>query len=275
MTTVKRGDLLKFKKRISLQGYMEISIMATELNSMLDEIDHLTQRLLETNAELYGIELEKKKSELAFLRSQINPHFLYNTLEAITGIAVVEGQSKIKTMTRSLSNIFRYSIKGGDVVPLREEVRIIESYVQIQQIRFADRFSVHYAISEEALAFAIPKMILQPLVENAIYHGFEPTLKAGELWIKGSIDGQGKLFLTVEDNGTGMEPNRLEELRNRMSASSSAMPEAEDGGSIGLVNVNNRIKLMFGPEYGVSMDSVLGSGTQIRLTIAERRESDA
>jgi two-component system sensor histidine kinase YesM len=231
--------------------------------------------LLETNAELFGIELEKKKSELAFLRSQINPHFLYNTLEAITGIAVVEGQSKIKTMTRSLSNIFRYSIKGGDVVPLREEIRMIESYVQIQQIRFADRFSVHYALSEEALAFAIPKMILQPLVENAVYHGFEPTLKSGELWIKGFVDEQGKLTVTVEDNGTGMEPERLEELRDRMTSSASGMPEVEDGGSIGLVNVNNRIKLMFGSEYGISMESVFGSGTQVRLTIAERRESDA
>ena len=199
----KKGNLLKFKKRISLQGYMEISIMASELNSMLDEIDHLTQRLLETNTRLYGIELEKKKSELAFLRSQINPHFLYNTLEAITGIAVVEGQNKIKTMTRSLSSIFRYSIKGGDVVPLRDEVKMIESYLQIQQIRFADRFSVHYEISEKALAFVIPKMILQPLVENAIYHGFEPTLKPGELWIKGFVDEQGALIVTVEDDGTG------------------------------------------------------------------------
>ncbi|TFE25562.1 sensor histidine kinase [Cohnella luojiensis] len=275
MTTVKRGDLLKFKKRISLQGYMEISIMASELNSMLDEIDHLTQRLLETNSRLYGIELEKKKSELAFLRSQINPHFLYNTLEAITGIAVVEGQNKIKTMTRSLSSIFRYSIKGGDVVPLSDEVKMIESYVQIQQIRFADRFSVHYEMTDEALAFAIPKMILQPLVENAVYHGFEPTLKAGELWIKGFVDEQRTLIVTVEDNGTGIEPSKLEELRNKLSVSSSGEPGAEDGGSIGLVNVNNRIKLMFGNECGISLESVLGEGTCIRLAIAERRESNA
>jgi two-component system, sensor histidine kinase YesM len=275
MTIIKRGDILKFKQRISLQGYMEISIMASELNSMLDEIDQLTQSLLESNTRLYSTELEKKKSELAFLRSQINPHFLYNTLEAITGMAVVEGQHKIKAMTRALSSIFRYSIKGAGVVSLDHEVKIIESYLQIQQIRFADRFRVHYDFTKAALAYIVPKMFLQPIVENAIYHGFEPSLKFGELWIKGFVDEQSKLIVTVVDNGLGIDADRLEELRSILSAPPSGLLEAKEQKSIGLVNVNNRIKLMFGDECGIQIDSTLDSGTEVKLTIAEKRGQNA
>ncbi|MFD2328320.1 histidine kinase [Cohnella sp. GCM10020058] len=274
-TAASGGDSLKFRKRISLKGYMEISIMAAAFNDMLDEIEHLTQRLLETNARLYGTELERKKSELAFLRSQINPHFLYNTLEAITGIAAVNGQGNIKTMTRALSSIFRYSVKGADAVPLSEEIRIVEAYMCIQQIRFADRFTVRYRITEAASECVVPKMILQPLVENAIYHGVEPTLRHCVLEIAGEIDDSGDLVVDVRDDGVGMPPERLEELR-RMLQNPASGPEADEPRSIGLVNVNNRLALTFGQPSGLSIDSSPEWGTHIRLRFArERRDSDA
>ncbi|MFB9274655.1 sensor histidine kinase [Cohnella cellulosilytica] len=272
MTSLQRGDDLRFGKRISLKGYMEISIMASEFNATLDEIERLTQKLLETNARLYGTELERKKSELAFLRSQINPHFLYNTLEAISGIAAVEGQARVKRMARSLSSIFRYSIKGTDEVELGEEVRMIQSYVQIQQIRFTDRFTVHYDFTDEALARLVPKMILQPLVENAVHHGIETTLRRCRLEIGGRIDEEGALIVEVRDDGIGIEPARLDELRNMLDK--PAVGDAGPAGweSIGLVNVNNRIRLMFGDEYGVRIDSAVGQGTHIRLRIGQRRD---
>nr|WP_239565897.1 sensor histidine kinase [Paenibacillus sacheonensis] len=275
ITSIRRGDPLKFKKRIALHGYMEISIVATELNSMLDEIDRLTLSLLDTNTRLYGIELEKKKSELAFLRSQINPHFLYNTLEAITGIAVVEGQDRIKSMTRALSSIFRYSVKGASEVPLSEEIRMIESFIRIQQIRFADRFSVRYELTEQALAYRVPKMILQPLVENAIYHGFEPTLRQGELWIRGFVDADGSLVVRIEDNGTGIQPNVLEELKGMLAAAPSGMHVPAEQRSIGLVNVHNRLRLMFGAESGLRIESTADEGTTIEMTVHERSGPDA
>ncbi|MBO7744877.1 sensor histidine kinase [Paenibacillus sp. MWE-103] len=275
ITRIRRGDLLQFKKRIALDGYMEISIVATELNSMLDEIDRLTLSLVETNTRLYGIELEKKKSELAFLRSQINPHFLYNTLEAITGIAVVEGQDRIKTMTRALSSIFRYSVKGSGEVPLGEEIRMIESYVRIQQIRFADRFAVRYELTDEALAYRVPKMILQPLVENAVYHGFEPTLRQGELWIRGQVDGEGALRIRIADNGVGMPPGVLDGLRRLLAAPGAGPQEPADQKSIGMVNVHNRIQLMFGPGSGLRLESVQGEGTTIEMTIRGGSEEHA
>lgn len=275
ITTIRQGAMLKFKKRISLQGYMEISIVATELNSMLDEIDRLTQSLLETNTRLYSTELEKKKAELAFLRSQINPHFLYNTLEAITGIAVVGGQDKIKTMTRSLSSIFRYSIKGSGEVPLSEEIRMVESYIRIQQIRFEGRFDVHYELTDEAMAFRVPKMILQPIAENAIYHGFEPTLKKGRLRIRGFVNEERLLVVQLEDDGIGIEPARLEELRGMLSAPQSEPEELGESKSIGLVNVNNRIRLMFGGDCGLRIDSEAGNGTRVEMVIGERGMPDA
>ncbi|WP_161601444.1 sensor histidine kinase [Paenibacillus luteus] len=275
MTNVKRGTLIEFQKRISLHGYLEINVLATQFNQMLDEIEQLTQRLLEANSRVYGSELEKKKAELAFLRSQINPHFLYNTLEAITGIAVVEKQTKIKTMTRSLSNIFRYSIKGADVVQLRDEVRMIESFIQIQQIRFAERFSVEYDFSEEAMSYRIPKMILQPLVENAIYHGFEPTLKVGKLSMRACVDEENALHIVIEDNGVGIGAGRLEHIRRMLSENSSAPAADENMKSIGLGNVNNRIKLIYGNEYGIQIDSVEGQGTKVQLKLAERKDLDA
>ena len=217
MTSVSREDDLKFSKRISLKGYMEISTMADEFNSMLDEIERLSHKLLETNTRLYGTELERQKSELAFLRSQINPHFLYNTLEVITGIAAVEGQDKIKKMTRSLSSIFRYSVKGAEAIELGQEIQMIKSYVQIQQIRFADRFTVHYSFTDEALRHIVPKMILQPLVENAVYHGIETTLKPCRLEIEGFIDESGALIVDVRDDGVGIDAERLEEIRLMLS----------------------------------------------------------
>lgn len=270
MNSLKRGDLHKLKKRISLAGYAEISVVATQFNNMLDEIDLLTRNLLDTNARLYGIELEKEKAELAFLRSQINPHFLYNTLEVISGIAVVEGQSKIKTMTRALASIFRYSVKGTNVVPLKSELKMIESFVNIQQIRFNNRFFVHYDFTEEALLYVVPKMFLQPLVENAIYHGFEPKLKIGQLNIIGFVNEHGKLIINVEDNGVGIAPDRLQEIQRTLSLSTFGVSDPETNKNIGIANVNNRIKLMYGNECGMEIESIHGIGTKIRLTIDSR-----
>ncbi|MFF2479390.1 sensor histidine kinase [Paenibacillus sp. NPDC058071] len=275
MTTVQQGGQLSFGKRLSLKGYMEISTMAYEFNRMLGEIESLSQKLLETNTQLYGTELARQKSELAFLRSQINPHFLYNTLEAITGMAAVEGQDKIKKMTRSLSSIFRYSVKGTDVIELQQELLMIKSYVQIQQIRFADRFEATYRFTDDALKRTVPKMILQPLVENAVYHGIETTLKRCSLEIAGFIDEAGTLVIEVKDDGVGMEAERLMDIRAMLAQPPAGYSEAEEmRRSIGMVNVNNRIRLMFGQSYGMEIDSELGQGTLVRLRFGQRREDN-
>ncbi|MCQ6561334.1 sensor histidine kinase [Paenibacillus mendelii] len=272
ISNIKRGDLKKLKNRIHLQGYAEITVMSNELNSMLDEVDNLTHQLLETNAMLYEAELEKNKSELSFLRSQINPHFLYNTLEMIKGMAAVKGVNEIREIAKSLGQIFRYSIKGGDMVSLRTEMGIIESYMYIQQIRFGDRFRVRYEVSGEALDCQIPKMILQPIVENAVFHGLETKDEQGTLVIRSVVNEKMELVITVEDDGLGITPGRLEYIRNALTERRQDIRNRDDAQatSIGLANVNNRIKLTFGSAYGLEIDSTVGEGTQIQLVMPAR-----
>ncbi|MDR9853127.1 histidine kinase [Paenibacillus sp. VCA1] len=273
MNNIRRGDLDKLKTRISLQGYAEITVMSTGLNSMLDKVDHLTHQLLETNAMLYEAELENKKSELTFLRSQINPHFLYNTLEMVKGMAAVRGGHEIRDIAKSLGQIFRYSIKGENVVTLETEMGIVDSYMQIQQIRFGGRFHVRYELQDEAMQCLIPKMILQPIVENAVFHGLELKEQPGTLTIRGNVRDDRELVLAVEDDGLGMEPERLAQVRDALhrqerDIGSRGEPRVS---SIGLANVNNRIKLTYGEEYGLEVESALGKGTKIRLSMPARR----
>ncbi len=203
MNEIKLGKLNNLKKRIRLQGYAEIIVVANNFNQMLDEIDDLTHRLLDSRTRLYESELVKKQSELAYLQSQINPHFLYNTLESIKGMAAKVGADTIFNMTQALALVFRYSIKGTDSVPLREELKIIESYIDIQKNRFGSRLEAEYQFPDEILDIKVPKMILQPIVENAIFHGIEPMEGEGLLRLEGYL-ARNVLHLSIKDNGVGM-----------------------------------------------------------------------
>lgn len=271
ISTIKRGDLNKLKKRIQLRGYAEITVMSTEFNNMLDQVDGLTRQLLETNAMLYEAELTKKRSELLFLRSQINPHFLYNTLEMVKGMAAVAGAKDIREIARALGEIFRYSIKGGDIVPLREELDIVRSYMQIQQLRFGGRFEVRYELDEGAMTRQVPKMILQPLVENAVFHGLELKEEPGTLVIRAGLDENRWLTVDIEDDGIGMTAARLVQIQEGLGRSfADRTPQAaeeEVGASIGLANVHHRIQLTYGPSGGLRIESAPGAGTTIRLTM--------
>jgi two-component system, sensor histidine kinase YesM len=273
MKDIRSGNLKNLKKRVFLEGNMEISTVANEFNNMLDEIDGLTHRLLDSNTRLYEIELEKKQAELAFLQSQINPHFLYNTLESIRGMASAKGVDEIKEMTRALSQIFRYSVKGTEDVNLSEEIEIIKSYVKIQQIRFQNRFDVEYHLNPEALECMVPKMILQPVVENAIYHGLEPTSRKGSLHIECSLKSVNELVVTVKDNGVGIDDDKLDKIMLDLSAS-DRKELAGGGANIGIVNVNNRLKLIYGDRYGIEIKSRINEGTEITLNIPARRQTN-
>jgi two-component system, sensor histidine kinase YesM len=274
MNEIKLGKLKHLQKRISLQGYAEIIIVANEFNEMLDEIDDLTRRLIESNTRLYETELVKKQSEIAYLQSQINPHFLYNTLESMIGMAVEEGAANVFQMTKALALVFRYSIKGTDMVPLREELAMIKSYICIQKIRFGNRFEVEYHFSEAALECKVPKMILQPIVENAIFHGIEPKLGDGMLRLRGELKDD-ILSLSVEDNGAGMGIEQLRTVQSSLSAQRRlAAPKHERSAGIGLTNVHNRIKLNYGDEYGISIRSESGAGTEVIIIMPAGSDTD-
>ncbi len=274
MSEVKTDHLKALKKRIHVEGYKEMGAMSLKFNAMLDEIDSLTGRLIESNTRYYELKWLKQQSELAFLQSQINPHFLYNTLDAIRGIAAVKGVAEIRDLTGALSQIFKYSIKGEERVALREELAILASFLQIQLLRFAGRFEVTYEVEEAALDAPILRMILQPIVENAIYHGLEMKMDRGHLQIGARLD-ERTLRIWVADDGVGMAPEKLEALTQQLTwQEDRESPDLSPKTSIGLVNVNDRLKLTYGRDFGIRVGSVPGSGTRVELTLPGRSEQD-
>ncbi len=274
MESIGGGNRKMLKHRLPMrEASMEIDILTDSFNSMMDEINALTDNLAKSYSSLYEMKLETKKSELAHLRSQINPHFLYNTLESIKGIAVEENVPRITTITTALGNMFRYSIKGSDIVSLKEEIGIIESYVMIQKVRFEDRFDVTYEFDRRIIGWLIPKMLLQPLVENAIYHGLEKMTSPGHLYIGGTISETEDMLLWVQDDGYGIDAEQLEKVQRSLNAAGydNGSDEETEKGSIGLENVNQRIKLMYGTDYGVSIESTIGKGTRVEICIPQDR----
>ena len=201
------------------------------------------------------------------MRSQIDPHFLYNTLEAIRKMALTKDAPEVAQMALDMGKIFRYSTKGEETVPLREELEMIGAYLEIQRVRFGDRIRVFLAVPEEAVSCMVMKMLLQPLVENAIVHGLEPGEESGGIFIAARLEGE-TLLLTVKDDGAGIAPGRLDELQRALGQ------EVYDTTKhVGILNTQARIRLRYGREYGIAIESTPGDGTTVQIRIpAERRE---
>ena len=266
--------------RQGLVGSTEIKEITDAFNAMLLHTYELNHTIFENYTHMYEMDLNNKETEIAYLRSQINPHFLYNTLTMICGMASANLQKEIIDTAGALSSIFRYSIKGESMVPLHEEMEIVQSYIKIQTYRFGNRFTVTYELPEEFHKCLIPKMVIQPIVENAIVHGLEPSLKPGTLLIgAGRNPEKGYLAIWIYDTGVGMKPEKLEQLQKMLQKpvhssdtimdSYNAM-DIQHHDSIGLLNVNSRMILSFGDEYHLLLDSEEGIGTNIQLRIPYR-----
>ena len=214
-----------------------------------------------------------KQAELTALQSQINPHFLCNTLESIRGQALVDGNREIAKMMEALASFFRYSIsRRGNFVTLRDELDNIKNYMMIQSYRFNNRFSLEIIIEEDdekAYDYLIPRLILQPVVENSIYHGLEVLPEGGKVVIEVTLT-ENILILTVSDNGKGMDPKTLSELNARIR--SANMETGGDGTGIALPNIHKRIQLLFGEEYGVNIYSTLNQGTDVEIVLPANYE---
>lgn len=205
-----------------------------------------------------------KKAQAVALQSQINPHFLNNTLETInwTAIELLGRKNEISEMTGGLSKMLRMTLENSDtVVAIREEVQHCKYYLEIQQKRYEDKFEVIWKIPEDVLEYKIIRIILQPLVENAIYHGIKPLSEKGILVISGSMYDE-EVELSVSDTGLGMTEEELKNLRHNMD--NDMIKESKH---IGVTNVNQRIKLYFGEKYGVSVESKEGVGTKVTVHI--------
>ena len=227
--------------------------------------------------------IHDKQAELAALQSQINPHFLYNTLDSIRGQALIENNIEIAKMVEALAGFFRYSIsRKGELVTLREELVNVKNYMMIQQYRFANRFSLEILIDKEdeiAYDFLIPRLIIQPIVENAIYHGLKEKLEDGIITIE-IILTNNNMILMISDNGEGMDNKTLDEVKKIIKSSELFIENNKEDISrrigIALPNINKRIQLLFGDEYGLNMYSTQNFGTDVEvlLPVNDERASE-
>ena len=285
MQEITNGNQQNYKNGIKIsQGFIgstEIQEITNAFNAMLLHTYDLNHTIFENYTHMYEMDINNKKTEIAYLRSQINPHFLYNTLTMICGMASTGMQQEIIDTASSLSAIFRYSIKGDDMVTLQDEMEIVRSYLKIQMYRFEDRFTVTYDLPEESLKCMIPKMVIQPIVENAIVHGLEPSLKPGRLVIgAGKNPDKGYLAIWIFDTGIGMKPEKLQQIRDALQVpvhisshtimDSYSYIDSKHHDRIGLLNVNSRMILYFGIDYSLILDSEEGVGTNIQLRIPYR-----
>lgn len=237
-----------------------------ELDEIADSVNQMGEQIHTLIEESYKKELDRKISELNLLQEQINPHFLYNALSSISVLAMGNGDKAASRAILYLSDFYRITLsKGKQDITIREELNLLESYLKIQRMRFDDSIEVEYELDESLLDVHVVKLTLQPIVENAIHHGRDDDSEVFHILIR-LFEEQEKTVFEVIDDGCGMDPEKLMDLQNSMNHSE---------GGYGLRNVNIRIKLQYGPQYGVYIESERGFGTKIRIEFPGRERAKA
>jgi two-component system sensor histidine kinase YesM len=241
----------------------EVGIIVADINVMLDNVENMTKNIFNMQNKMYEMELGKKESEISSLQSQINPHFLYNTLECLRSIGMVYNVPEVTCISTAMAKIFRYSIKGDGFTTLDEEIKMIEEYIKIIEIRFADKISAEISIPDDLRKVRTIKMILQPIVENAVYHGLEQKDEHGTLKIVGIIT-NGDIEIQIIDDGVGMNIQDVEKINNSFKSEQGLQQDdIYSKRSIGLSNINARIKLHYGNKYGLKIYSIENEGTRV------------
>ncbi len=238
----------------------------------LNELRYIISTILKqihTN-EVMKDELENKlkllnQSQVAMLQSQINPHFLYNTLETINWMAfdLTKSDNNVSRAVNSLAQLFRNNVYLGDyIIPIGQEIENTKNYLNILELRYGDIFKVIWDIDENIKGYSIIKICLQPIIENAVYHGIKPKGREGLLKIRGEINGNESILFRVSDNGVGMNPFRLADMNRKLNDRENQLED-----HIGIYNVNQRIKIVFGNDYGVSIESEENIGTEVLIKL--------
>ena len=244
-----------FSTRVTVGAKDEIGTLADSVNEMTAHLEDFVEKIKED-------ERKMRHTELRLLQEQINPHFLYNTLDTIVWLVEGNAPDKAVNMVVSLSDFFRIVLsKGKDIITLKEEEQHIRSYLEIQQVRYRDILEYDIQIPEELYQYKILKLTLQPLVENSLYHGIKTKRGKGKIFVTGRLEND-KIFLDVKDTGVGMAEAELAALRSKI-----AKPCKETDSGFGLANVNERIRMNYGPEYGMTVHSKLGEGTWVQVVI--------
>jgi two-component system sensor histidine kinase YesM len=247
---VEQGDL---SARTEISTKDEVGQLGESLNNMIAEMGNLIEKLLKE-------EQEKKEVELEALHAQINPHFLYNTLTTIKWMAKIQGNNSVSRAIVALIKLLRVSTNlGTDTITLKEELDYVENYVVIQKLKYNEGINMNYDIEISCLSVMMPKLILQPIVENAIIYGINEDHKDINIKIS-AYKKDSQLYIEITDDGPGMHTNIAEEIlrtkadKNRFS-------------KVGLNNINQRIKLYYGKEYGLGIETKLGAGTTVIVKI--------
>ena len=255
---VAKGD---FSTRAKVESQDEVAVLADSVNGMTESLEALVSKIKED-------ERKMRKADLRLLQEQINPHFLYNTLDTIVWLIEGNDSDKAVNMVMSLSEFFRLVLsKGKEYITIQEEELHIKSYLEIQQVRYRDILDYEIDIAPELYQYKILKLTLQPLVENSLYHGIKYKRAKGKIWImgemkRGELPEKDQILLCVQDNGVGMDEEELNRLREEIS---KPCKETEKG--FGLANVNERIRMNFGMEYGMTIESEKGGGTKVSIVI--------
>ena len=229
----------------------EIGLAAEEFNRMLDRIEELIGQLIQE-------EKKKKDAELEALQYQITPHFMYNTLNSIKFAAFLKGEKELAGLIGDFVELLQASInKKGSFLSVADEIHILKNYIHLQDFRYQGSFRVKYEISEEAYRCYIPRLILQPLVENALLHGIDIKRQTGKIWISGNVS-EGKLILIVKDNGRGMTKEQIRDLFNSHAKKTNGLS------AVGIPNVKERLELYYGTQGGMEYVSS-GNGTEVTV----------
>ena len=252
---VAKGNL---SVRAAAESGAEARMLSDSLNAMIDKINELLDQVTTEQIRL-------RKAEFELLQAQINPHFLYNTLDTIVWLAEAGDQKRVVSMVGNLSDFFRTSLnQGKDIISIREELAHVRSYLEIQQVRYQDILRYEITVPEDLYEYKIPKITIQPLVENALYHGIKNKRGQGTITVTGKRNENG-FVLYVRDNGIGMTQERLKEVRAGIQKLSYTGKEI-----YGLYNVNERIRLNFGETYGISIESTYGEGTCVSISLPDQ-----
>ncbi len=266
MPSFKKLEMGIFSTRVPVKGTHELAQISSAFNHMVQNIENLINQKYEAN-------LLRKQAEFSALQSQINPHFLYNTLYATKSVIDRNEYDKASAMIQNLSEIFRYSLnQGSSSVSLREEIDHIRKYLYLHEIRFADKYTVHYDIDESLWNCRLLRLTLQPIVENAIEHGLKEKSFGGEIRISAKASGD-KWLIYIYDNGRGFSEQALSHFNTLLK-----QPYDEPLSSmehIGIRNVNSRIQLQYGQEFGLKIGSKSGLHTTIKITLPLQRTQEA
>lgn len=262
MDAVRAGD---YSVHVEISSQDEINVLCEAYNEMIDQLNTLINSVSRLEREQQEDKLALAKAELLALQTQINPHFIYNTLETISMMAEINNDEETRRMATALGKLIRISVKGSHIVTVQEELEHVRNYFLIQEIRFDDRFHLEIDIQEDIMSYLVPKLILQPLIENCIYHGLETRPGSGNIKIQGYRK-ENMILFQVSDNGHGMRQEKVDQLNEQLHRSDSK--DVYGGSNLGLINVNQRIRLRFPEEeYGLQVESEENRGTRITVKL--------